>query len=371
MARAPAAPEPVDDSAHPRRAETVLGHEDALRRFAEAWTSGRMHHAWLICGQQGVGKATLAYHLAKAVLSDGISAGEPDMFGEPGAPSITVGPEDPAVLKVAAGSHPNLFVVERRINDKTKKLESAIPVDRVRQAVEFLRRTADGWKIVLVDSVDEMNRNAANAILKVLEEPPPRSLMLLVSHAPGRLLPTIRSRCRRLEVGPLPAGIVDGLLAKHLVEEDESERLLLAALSDGSAGKALDLAQAGGATLYVDLVKLLSTLPALDLRAAHLFADRVGQGPEAELRFQAIMTLLAGFLARLTRHAATGEPPVTYLREEEAIFTRLSGIHGLERWLALWENTRRLEARTLAVNLDKRQTVLTAILALMPGEMAA
>jgi len=195
--------------------------------------------------------------------------------------------------------------------------------------------------------------------------------MLLVSHAPGRLLPTIRSRCRRLDVDALPSDAVRDLLSETLPETDADERTLLAALAEGSVGRAHELAQAGGAILYRDLIELVATLPALDPVAVHLFADRVGQGPEAELRFRTIMALLGDLLSRIARHAATGAPPRAFLAREEDLLPRLSAIHGLERWLALWENTRRLETRTLAVNLDKRQTVLTALLSLHPETMPA
>ncbi|MCY4407885.1 MAG: DNA polymerase III subunit delta', partial [Rhodospirillaceae bacterium] len=179
----------------PRENPHLVGHEPAAGALVEAWGSGRLAHAWLIAGPRGIGKATLAYRFARFVLA-----------GKEGIDGLTMAPEHPVFRRIAAGGHSDLAVIERGLGDRGR-LRAEIVVDDVRKANAFLSLTAGegGWRVVIVDAADEMNRNAANALLKRLEEPPSRVLFLLVSHAPSRMPATLRSRCRLLSLAPLPA----------------------------------------------------------------------------------------------------------------------------------------------------------------------
>src|SRR5262249_42880354 len=179
-----------------------------------------------------------------------------DLVGHP-PQSLSLEPGDPVFRRVAAGAHPDLRAVARGVNSKTGRARSEIVVDDVREAIAFLRLTPSegGWRVLIIDGAEDMNRNAANALLKVLEEPPARAILLLVSQAPGRLLPTIRSRCRKLELPSLPGEVVDQLLARQLPDLAEADRRLAAALSEGSIGRAATLAQADGVKLYRELVE--------------------------------------------------------------------------------------------------------------------
>lgn len=354
----------------PRANPLLVGQEAAEATFLSACHTGKLPHAWLIAGPPGIGKASFAYRIARFALNGGIGptpdAG-PSLFGDAPAvsDSLAVDPASTVFRQVAAASHPDLLSVERGINERTKKERSEIVVEDARRVAGFLHKTAsgNGWRVVVIDSVDEMNRNAANAILKILEEPPANALLLLVSHSPGRLLPTIRSRCRLLRLSPLPETEMDRLLAHYLPGESGENRLLLTRLAEGSIGGALALHAAGGMALYRDLVGLLAALPDLEARKLHAFAGRFERAGN-EAAFQTAMSLLADWIARLIRAKGLGQAPQPILVEEEAALRRLATLHSLDRWLELWEKVRHLTARTDAINLDRKQVVIGAFLAL-------
>src|SRR3982074_2580421 len=185
---------------HPRETTALFGHHDAETALLNAYRSGRIPHAWLIGGAAGIGKATLAYRMARFVLAHP-NPNAPDVQR---AETLAVDPSDPVARHVAAGAHGGLLTLERSLNDKGV-LRTVITVDETRETIPFFGSTAavEGWRVCIVDTVDELNPNAANARLKILEEPPQQSLFLFVSHATARVLPTIQSRCRKLPLRPL------------------------------------------------------------------------------------------------------------------------------------------------------------------------
>ncbi|MGH7152597.1 MAG: DNA polymerase III subunit delta', partial [Acetobacteraceae bacterium] len=256
----------------PRANQLLLGHRAAEAAVVDALRTGRMHHAWMITGPPGVGKATLAYRFARRLLA-----------GVPRDQSLVLDPADPVFRRVAASAHADLHTIERSINPQTKRQRTEIVVDDVRDGAEFLRLTAaeGGWRVLIVDQADELNRNAANALLKVLEEPPPRAILLLVCSAPGRVPVTIRSRCRRLRLSPLPDAVMAELLACYLPETLIEERDRLIALAEGSPGRALLLAEEKGLELAALTEAVLSALPDLTPVRAHEVADRLGRSDGA------------------------------------------------------------------------------------------
>ncbi|MCH8238393.1 MAG: DNA polymerase III subunit delta', partial [Proteobacteria bacterium] len=238
----------MTDLLHPKENPDLRGHEEAEKILLDGFHGGRLAHAWLISGPRGIGKATLAYRFARFVLGGGGAGG---LFGD-ASQSLEMDPQDPIFRRIAAGGHGDLMVVEKSYDPKRKRIRDEIVVGDVRAVAPFMRLTTaeGGWRVVVVDCADEMNQNAANALLKILEEPPDNALLLLVSHSPSRLLPTIRSRCRTLALQPLAEDRVADLLSAHRPELAPADVASLARLAEGSPGRALRLADAGGLALY-------------------------------------------------------------------------------------------------------------------------
>jgi len=330
-----------------------FGDPQAERTLLDAYRSGRMHHAWLIGGPKGIGKATLAYRFARLLLAHPDPAA-PDVAA---ATDLSVPADHPAFRKVAGRAHPNLLVLERPYDQRANRYKSALTVEEIRRTVSFYGTTGGeaGWRIAIVDPADDMNVSAANALLKVLEEPPSRSLFLVVSHAPGRALPTIRSRCRRLDLAPLAeTAIVSALTAGG--DEGEPEDLALAArLSDGSLRRAILLADGGGIDSYRAFAGLLSRLPEIDVAAAHDFADSVtGRGNEDG--WTGFVDMTAAWLNRRVRGESEPETGIP--------LSPAAASAPLERWAEVWENLRASSALTDEYNLDRKRTVLTVLMTL-------
>lgn len=274
------ADEADDELPHPRAVNAFYGHADAEQMLLGNYRSGRMPHAWLIGGPHGVGKATLAYRLARFVLAHP----NPDAPEVQRATSLAVSDENPAARLVAQDAHPDLLALERRLNDKGK-LPQDIAVDDIRKLVPFFGSTAGrgGWRIAIVDTLDELNRFGANAILKNLEEPPERALLLLISHTPGRVLPTIRSRCRVIGLRALPANDVARAAAVALQRSPTDPDITTAvAAAEGSVARAIVLVDGPGLVLRGRVNGLLDQLPAPDPALLHQLADSVsGSDPAA------------------------------------------------------------------------------------------
>lgn len=404
-----------EETLSPRKNPDLFGHEKAEATLRAAWESGHLHHAWLISGPEGIGKATLAHRFARFLLSPqsadgaGNGRGTGDLSdrdlgdGDRGGGDLFADdPEcappdglsgglylDPGLRlfqRTAAGGHADLLTVTRGIDPKTQKLRSEIVVDDVRGIGGFLHLTPaeGGYRVVLIDPGDDMNRNAANALLKSLEEPPAKTVILLVSHTPGRLLPTIRSRCRKLRLAPLGeadfATVMTRVVARGRPGLGAEEQAQLFRLSGGSPGKALRLAEEGGVALYHEVLALLSTLPpdeggerggqaGTDIATLHALADRVA-GQKGEAAYRALMEILCSWMARLIRfgvgsggtvgggglaHGAVGAGP-----EESSLMRRFLAAASLDQWLEVWDNLQALFAQTEGLNLDRRQAILNA-----------
>lgn len=342
----------------PRANAELIGHERAERILHDAWQSGRLAHAWLITGPRGIGKSILAFRFARFALAGGVAEEEG---------GLALSPEHPVFRRVASGGHADLMTLERGIQEKTGKRRAEIVVDDVRRVNRFIGLTpGEGtWRVVVVDGAEEMNRSAANALLKHLEEPPPQTVFLLASHAPGRLLPTIRSRCRRLALRPLGDRDVAALLERYLPSLDAGDRAALVHLAEGSPGRAIALAERGGPALYQSLLTILEGLPAVDMRAVHGLGDRM-IGREGTETFRTVTDLLTWWLAGMVRHGVRDGTPDAGPNgaREAALEHRLLARGDLAHWVEVWENLRRLFARAEAVNLDPKQVLLNAFVTL-------
>jgi len=266
---------------HPRETTVFFGHRQAEQALLAAYRTGRMSHAWILGGPPGIGKATLAYRMARFVLA------HPDATAPAvrAAASLDLAPSHPVARQVASQAHPDLLVLERTENDKGV-LRTMIAVEQTDRTVSFFGSTAGagGWRVCIVDSADELHPAAANKLLKVLEEPPTRSLFLVVSHAPGRLLPTIRSRCCRLDLRPLQEGEVAQAAAAALDANPADPDIRAAgAAAEGSVGRAVMLLGGDTLALRQQVMAMLATLPATDPRALHALGDALGGADRAPL----------------------------------------------------------------------------------------
>ena len=323
----------MDEPLHPRDVYDAEGLEGPEGAFLESLSRGRLHHAWLLTGPEGVGKATFAYRVARRLLG---AAADPAL----GLLGSKI--DDPVSRQVAARSHPDLMVLERETDDG--KARKVIPVDEARRLPEFFAQTPASapYRVAIIDAVDDLNVNAANAVLKTLEEPPERGVLLLVSHSPGRLLATIRSRCRTLAFPSLDEGKVAAILEQRagLNIEDATR---LARMAHGAPGLALRLAAIDALEVDAAAHEILRHLPRTDDAALLALVDRF-RGAEGQERFE----LLFSRLAEQVHDMAVGQA----LAGEEG---------GLDRWAQAWEMLTRLPGEAEALNLDRADAFWTAM----------
>ncbi len=349
----------ADGAPHPRHTAILYGQEAAEHAFLDAMAGGRRHHAWLLTGPRGIGKATLAWRMARFLRSEkdtGLG-----LFGEAPAPaSLDVSPDHPVARRIAALSDPGTLLIRRAWDADRKRLKSQITVDEVRRLNSFfgLSATDGGTRAVIVDSADEMNPSAANALLKVLEEPPAKAVLLLVSHQPARLLPTIRSRCRVLRLTPLGAENLTRALAQTGVEVPDAAALT--ELAAGSAGDALRLITGDGLAIYAEIVALLVQAPQMDRQTARRFADAAA-ARGAEARLDLSLRLLDLALVRLARTAA-GQPPRSEAAQGEAEALGKLARQPARIWADLQQTLSARLGHGLAVNVDPSSLIMDALL---------
>jgi DNA polymerase-3 subunit delta' len=308
-----------------------------------------MHHAWLITGPEGIGKATLAFRFARRLLS-----------GLGGADSLALDPAHPVFRRVVAGGHADMLTIERAYDEKTKRLKRDIAVQDVRAINAFMALTPaeGGWRVAVVDGAEDLNQASANALLKILEEPPSRAVLILVCSAPGRLPPTIRSRCRQLRLSPLTDDVMVRLLADYLPERTRDDRDRLITLAEGSIGRALAVAGENGIAVATMVDNLLAALPDLPPSRGHEVADALGRD---DAGFRLFTDQLIAGIGALVRDSVRGRADP----EQQ----RLAAIRPLEAWAELWQGLLRLRDETERFALDKRQALVSCV-GMLTGRMS-
>lgn len=342
---------------HPRHTLRLFGHDGAQTELRAALDSGRMHHAWMLTGRSGIGKATLAYAVARRIL-----AGPDERLDEPGRP-FAVRADCSAERQVGVLSHPGLLLIRRPWDQKAKRHLTQIPVDEVRRLKTFVSLSAGGGdrRVVIADSLDEMNVNAANALLKALEEPPTGLVFLLIASEPGRVLPTIRSRCRTLALRPLSDDLVvraaraAAAACDGIDLPEGTAATTLAALAEGSVGRYLTLAAADGVKLQARVRALFDRLPAVDWTAVHALADETSGADKAErfdLLWELLLTALSGSIrARVQASQAT----------ERAAACRMIAEDRVSQAAVLWADAVAEKAELDSLNLDRRILLVTLV----------
>lgn len=325
-----------------------FGHTKVETALLDACQSNNLHHSLILAGPRGIGKATLAFRLARHLLKP---EEEDGLFGaEPAAVSFEMSPEDTIFRQVAAGGHPALKVVERARNNDTGKVARDITVGDIRVLSDFFRKTSvsGSWRIAIIDPAEDMNNNAANALLKILEEPPERSILILISHAPGRLLPTIRSRCQFMQMSALPLQDMTAVLDALGVRVNGDEIELLSKLSEGSVGDTTRILDMDGLSLYRDINGLISRKGATFDSELDAFGDRLskkGQEESFELFTRLMERAISDKILESARGGSSPQPGGE-----------------LDRWLDVWEKVRVLFAQASGLGLDRKHVILNAFL---------
>lgn len=329
-----------DGAPHPRDTNVLIGHEAQEHAFLEAYASGRFPHAWILAGAEGVGKATFAYRAAAFVLTHP----DPAASAVQNARSLAVPEDSKALHLIRAQGHPDLLVLKRRWHADRKRLETEISVDHARDVVGFFGSTAGsgGWRVLIVDAGDDLNRNSANALLKLIEEPPPRCLIMIVSHVPGRLIPTIRSRCRTMAFRPLSED--DVVRALEAAEADAPKAALrqAASFSEGSPGRAFRFVDEMALSIMSAVRAQLDALPALDRLALHQMAEGLA-GRQNDDAYELFEDVLAGWIHdNVVRGGRSGIAP-----------GRLAPL------IEVWDKARAAMRDAEIYNLDRRALILT------------
>ena len=333
----------LEGALHPRETSVLFGHEAGERDFLEAFRQGRMPQAWLIGGPEGIGKATFAWRAARFVLAHP----DPRLPAVARATNLATSNAEPAVRRLIARAHPDVACLRREWDSKSKKHYTEIRVDDVRKTLGMFHHAAGegGWRVAVIDSADDLNLAGANALLKMIEEPPPRSLFLILAHRPARVLPTIRSRCRRLTLQPLaPEAIAAAIRAQgeEWSEHGDDEILRAAERASGSVRDAMSLIGQGALSMVGRVEAELERLPEVDLKRVRALSD-AAHGREGLEAFETLMTCVFDWIDRTVR-ARAGEPDAAQ---------RLAPL------AHVWEKIAASARETRALNLDRRPLVLS------------
>lgn len=349
----------------PRENALFFGHETIEQSLIRLYNSGKMPHALIFAGAEGIGKLTLAYRLTRFLMTrEIIDPNQDALFGpepQPEASNLDVAPDHPVFRRIAAGGHSDFILVERKFDEDKGQHKASVEIDEIRKIAPFLRMTAaeGGWRVAIINDADTMTRNAQNSVLKILEEPPANTLLILIAHRPGALIPTIRSRARVINFAPLDFDHFQTLLRKQGYNLALSEMQALYTLSEASIGRALDLVDGGGLDIMGKVIALFENYPNWKWSEIHVIAEdlaRSGQN-ESFMMFQNVMLWLARqFTIAKARHQRLPEGPLSALD----LFSDMLDNTTLEAWMGICENLQTHFEGVNRSNLERRQAVMKA-----------
>ena len=357
-----------DGARSPRFCRELMGQETAVSHFLSNLAQGKLHHACLLTGPKGVGKASFAHMAARFMLhhKDPASVAK-------NTENMSILDEEGLGKQIEQGSHPDLMIVTRPWDPAKERFKQAISVDEVRKIRSFFNLSAGmgGWRICIIDAADDMTLNAANALLKTLEEPPSKSLFLIVSHQSGGLLDTIRSRCMKIAFQPLKSNHIQHLMRQAIEDgynnADASQSLAaISHLSRGSIGRALHIYDTNGLEVYSDMVKLLRQFPSFRADSLHEVAERMSKRNTEHL-FTDMGEFLQQWLHQLVRFSAKGQMPEVIFEGEEAAFQAMASDRPLEAWVDVWEKVTELFDNAKRLNLDRKQTIFESFKLIQSG----
>ena len=346
----------------PRESMLSLGHDDIEAHLIKLFNADRLPAAMIFTGPRGIGKATFAYRLTRFLLSGRDDTGMFDTVDTP-AETMDVNIESPSVRRVNSGGHGDVHYVGLTINEKTKKMRKSISAEEARGVVPFLRRTSSegGWRIVIVDQAESLNSESQNALLKILEEPPEKTVLIVITDQMGGILPTTKSRCQIFHFKPLNDAHMRRLLKAHdsSLGDDVIEPLI--ALAKGRIGRALELVETGGMEAYAEVVDVLAKLPKIDKVEAFDIAEKLGK---TDAGFGLYMRLLRDVLGEMALAQAKGHaPPVVQSRDAE-VFQKIAQIYTEKEWFDAWDRVKNILEETERMHLDRKQAVMNVIWAL-------
>lgn len=347
---------------HPRGMNFCLGYDGLEKTLLELYKAGRIPHAIVLSGPKGIGKATMAYRFARFLLKHGQGdVGQDSLFGAPSVPeTMDVAATDPVFARIQSGGHPDFLSIERAFDDDKNRYKSSVDVDSIRKVTPFLRKTSGdgGWRVVIIDDADTMNRNAQNALLKILEEPPAKALLILVAHRSGALIPTIHSRTRMFTLPPLDEKIMQDLIGRQKHALSPSEIKVALHHAQGSFGTALEYIEHEGAAMFDTLSHIFDTAPAFDWKQIYaLSEDLSGTSREGAYEsFQRILLWLFHQLAIGKAHDGLIKNSVL----EKSGFAKFAKDSPLKRLLDIAERLQAHFDMARDSNLDKKQVVSTA-----------
>ena len=355
----------IEGYPHPKVTETLFGHEVAEQEFLNCYKSGKLHHGWLITGAKGIGKATFAWRMAKFLLSQPIDGNQVNGLFENSSENQTNGVDknfDKAITtRILAESEPRLVVIRKSFDEKRKTFRSSIRMDEVRKLKTFFSLSVSdgGGRVAIIDSADDLNINAANALLKTLEEPPKNTVFLLISHSPQSLLPTIKSRCRELRLNNLMESDLVSALGQINLSIPENDSAIYSLLGSGSVGNSIRLLEHDGANLYRTLLSFLNQLPNLNgLELEKLIGTLSGNKNRS--RLELFIELLNMVIARISKTGIVGyNSSDNILNNEKEIFGKLCPNPIIaKKWAELALIQSENLKHGLAVNLDPGSLIL-------------